>query len=91
MVTVPAVVFQRPRDPEVKSVFRRYLLRPVSAGQDSGNEVLVWFRGESYEIVHTLRRVAAGGSLCSSSCSQGESSPLVVRLKTHIEVCRAVE
>ena len=62
----------------------------MSAGQVSGNELSVWSRGESYEIVHTLRRVAASGSLCSSSRSQGESNPLVVRLENHIDVCRAV-
>jgi hypothetical protein len=48
-------------------VFRRYLLRPVSAGQVSGNELSVWLHSESHKIVHTLQRVAAGGCLRSSS------------------------
>lgn len=91
LVTVPAVVFQRPKDPEVKSVFRWYLFRPVSAGQVSGDVLSVWLRSESHEIVHTLQRVAAGGCLGSSSRSQGKSSPLVVRLETHIEISIAIE
>jgi hypothetical protein len=37
------------------------------------------------KIEHTLERVAAGSGLRSSSGSQGNSSPLVVRFEGHIE------
>ena len=91
VVTVPAVVFQRPRDPAVKSVLRRYLFRPVSAGQVSETKLSARVRSEVHETVHTIHRVAAGSSLRSRSRSQGESSPLAVRREAHIEVCRAIE